>query len=68
MVLSYLQESDLSVDLKALQEDLLLKFADNIEDKNLQDNVSVTGINISSDINKRKISVVYQEEKFAASQ
>ncbi len=67
MVLSYLQETDLSVDLKALQEDLISKFGDSLEDLRSQDSASVSGLSITNETNRRKVSVVYQEEKFATS-
>lgn len=71
VVLSYLQDSDLSVDLKALQDDLLSKFGEGVlpyEDYQSQDTLNTkTGSNTSAETNKRKMSLVYQEEKFAVS-
>lgn len=71
VVLSYLQDSDLSVDLKALQDDLLSKFGEGVlpyEDYQSQDTLSTkSGSNTSAETNKRKMSLVYQEEKFAVS-
>lgn len=71
VVLSYLQsadiEAELSADLKALQDDLQSKFGHDLsiscEDDHSLDTLSVTSN--SSDA-RRKISVVYQEEKFAS--
>ncbi|XP_065212151.1 putative 1-phosphatidylinositol 3-phosphate 5-kinase isoform X2 [Planococcus citri] len=71
VVLSYLQsadiEADLSIDLKALQDDLQSKFgldhSVSCDDDHSLDTLSVTSN--SSDV-RRKISVVYQEEKFAS--
>ena len=69
--LSYLQspdiEADLSADLKALQDDLQSKFGhDNpysYEDDHSSDTLSITSN--TSDA-RRKVSFVYQEEKFAS--
>lgn len=72
MVLSYLQsadiEADLSADLKALQDDLQSKFGNEYvglssEDAYSPDTQSIKSLSID---NRRKISVIYQEEKFAA--
>lgn len=72
VVLSYLQTSDLgadlSTDLKLLQENLQSKFGSTLSPRDLEDNVAQS---LSSNITegntiKRKISVGYQEEKFAS--
>lgn len=64
VVLSYLQDNELSMDLKALQEDLLSKFGDSSED--ISSDVSTSSRSRTpTELSRRKISVVYQEEKFA---
>lgn len=68
-MLSYLQDTDLSVDLKALQDDLQSKFGDGVfpyEDDLAQDISNVkSGSSACTENSRRRVSVVYQEEKFA---
>ncbi|EFA00380.1 1-phosphatidylinositol 3-phosphate 5-kinase [Tribolium castaneum] len=74
VVLSYLQSSDvgadLTADLKLLQENLQSKFGNDVLSPTVQDNIQ----NLNKDsvevgnILRRKISVGYQEEKFASGQ
>lgn len=52
------------MDLKALQEDLLSKFGDSSEDI-ASDVSSSSRSRTPTDMGRRKVSVVYQEEKFA---
>ncbi|XP_018563541.1 putative 1-phosphatidylinositol 3-phosphate 5-kinase [Anoplophora glabripennis] len=72
VVLSYLQTSDLgtdlSTDLKILQENLQSKFGSSLSPRDLEDNVTQSLCNNMTEGNtaKRKISVGYQEEKFAS--
>lgn len=73
MVLSYLQSSNfganLSADLKILQENLLSKFRESPSGVTSSDVGSPnTALNVSegSEGLRRKISVGYQEEKFAS--
>ncbi|KAG5896372.1 hypothetical protein JTB14_005849 [Gonioctena quinquepunctata] len=72
VVLSYLQSSDfntdLSTDLRVLQENLQSKFGKDDPLNILEDNTLKISSSNSADENtsKRKISVGYQEEKFAS--
>ena len=70
VVLSYMQENELTVDLKALQDDLQSKFGDNMlnyEENRAQDSSNSTDEkDVVSEPNRRKISFVYQEENFAS--
>ena len=69
VVLSYLRDTDLTVDLKALQGDLQSKFGDSVftyDENGMQDSSnSAEDKAVASEPNKRKISFVYQEENFA---
>lgn len=72
VVLSYLQSSNfganLSADLKILQENLLSKFRDSPSGVTSSDVSPNAALNVSegSEGLRRKISVGYQEEKFAS--
>ena len=68
VVLSYLRETDLTVDLKALQDDLESKFGDGMSVEESYYAQDVSHFNEDKDVthepHRRKISFVYQEENF----
>lgn len=69
-MLSYLQSSDvgtdLSADLKVLQESLLSKYGVQVYTDALSPNVPAADtLDVNNSV-KRKVSVGYQEEKFAS--
>lgn len=64
VVLSYLRDTDLTVDLKALQDDLQSNILSYEENRTQDSSSSIEDKTVTVEANKRKISFVYQEENF----